>query len=141
MVWRPRNETQQDLQREIEAAQKIESAWSVEHLKLGEIAYRLDWAFFRGHKLVGFGEYRWRSKQYKTYYISAAKWMKMCDVQRIMKVPVCLFVHWDNIGLHYYEVNSDANFEVVKWGGNRGQNGDIEPVVLIPITEFKYLAD
>lgn len=141
MSWRPRNETELDLQRELEAAGKIEREWNVEHLKLGEFSYRVDWAFFRHSNLVGFGEFRWRAKQYDTLLLGASKWMKMCDISAKMNVPVCMFLHWDGIGLHYYRVDPLASLQVVKGGGHRGQNGDIEPVVLIPISEFKFLAD
>src|SRR5210317_579942 len=82
MAWRPRNESQIDLKRELEAAAKIEAAWGVQHIKLGEVKYELDWAFFRDKKLVGFGEFRWREKQYPTLLLSCGKWMKMLDIQQ-----------------------------------------------------------
>ena len=141
MQWRPRNETQLDLDRELDAAGKIEREWNVEHVKLGEILYSVDWAFFRNSNLVGFGEFRWRGQQYDTLLLSSAKWMKMCDISAKMNVPVCLFIHWEGIGLHYYRVDPLASLRAVKGGGHRGQNGDIEPVVLIPVSEFRFLAD
>lgn len=141
MAWRPRNESQIDLKRELEAAAKIEAAWGVQHIKLGEVKYELDWAFFRDKKLVGFGEFRWREKQYPTLLLSCGKWMKMLDIQQKLQVPVILFIHWSELGLHYYQVNPHADYEKGVGGGHRGQNGDIEPVIYIPVGEFRYLVN
>lgn len=141
MSWRPRNETEIDLDRELEAAAKIKDKWGVEHLKLGEVKYELDWAFFREKRLVGFGEFRWREKQYDTLLLSCGKWMKMLDIHQKLGVPVLLFIHWDGIGLHYYTVKQGADYPKGIGGGHRGQNGDIEPVIHLPIEEFHHLAD
>jgi hypothetical protein len=140
MAWRPRNESQLDLDRELEAAAKIEAAWDVQHIKLGEVKYELDWAFFRDKKLVAFGEFRWREKQYDTLLLSCGKWMKMLDIHQKLDVPVVLFIHWHGLGLHYYTIKPEAEYQKAIGGGHRGQNGDIEPVVHIPVSEFKRLA-
>ena len=141
MAWRPHNETQLDLDRELEAAAKIEAAWHVQHIKLGEVKYQLNWAFFRHKELVGFGEFRWREKQYDTLLLSCGKWMKMLDIRQKLDVPVLLFIHWQGLGLHYFTVEQGADYPKGIGGGHRGQNGDIEPVIYLPTKEFRRLAD
>lgn len=138
MNWRPYNETPEDLAHEKAAAERIEAAWGVQCIKLSEALYGLDWAFFRHSKLVGWGEYKHRSQRYDTLILSAAKWLKGCTLARESGKPFTLFVEWPE-GLYWFSY-IDAPVEGITMGGNdRGQNGDIEPVVHIPTATFKRL--
>lgn len=139
MSWRPRNETQGDLDRELAAARKIEQRFGVEHIKLSESLYHVDWAFFRDGILAAWGEYKYRQKRYDTLYISLAKFAQMFDLSRITAVPAYLFVEWPD-GLYRVTISDMAGREITLNGNNRGQNGDKEPVIHIPAAEFTRIA-
>ena len=137
-MWRPRNETDADLARERAAGDIIASAWGVTTTKLSEALYGLDWAFFRQDDLVGWGEYKHRSKRYDTLLLSAAKWMSGKFYAEQSGKPFILFVEWPD-GLHWLDTTPIK--PVIRLGGNhRGQNGDLEPVVHIPTDAFKKFA-
>lgn len=142
--WRPRNETDADLERESEAAKRIEQAFQRRLVKLSEALYHVDWAIFRedqlpGPRLTGFAEYKRRLNdrgKYHTLIISAAKVMKGLSLARDFGVRFLLFIEWDD-GIFWIEAEKH---EGVRLGGNhRGQNGDMEPVVHYPIEEFRSI--
>jgi hypothetical protein len=139
MNWRPHNETVGDLAREKAAGERIESAWGVRCLKLSEALYGVDWAFSRGSALVGWGEYKHRAKQYDTLILSAAKWLKGCALARESGRPFILFVDWPE-GLYWFGHTDHPVEGIAISGNNRGQNGDIEPVVHLPTAAFRRLS-
>lgn len=132
--FRPANETQQNLDDESRAIKIIEREFKCDGIKMSKFLYRVDWAFFRGQDLVAFGEYKKRSVRYPTLLISVAK---VIDGRRLASeagVPFILFVEWPD-GLHYLKFTNEK-FKAVRGGNSRGQNGDIEPVYLIPSELF-----
>lgn len=139
MNWRPYNETPDDLAREKAAGEAIEAAWGVRCLKLSEALYGLDWAFFRQGKLVGWGEYKHRSKRYATLILSAAKWHKGCEIANWSRKPFTLFVQWPE-GLYWFNHTAIPVGEITMGGNDRGQNGDIEPVIHIPTEAFRKMS-
>jgi hypothetical protein len=135
MSWRPYNETAEDLALESAAASRIATKFNCEVVKLSPMLYQLDWAFFRNEMLVAWGEYRNRAKRYATYILSHAKWMKSKALVAETGKPCFLFVEWPD-GLFYYEIKQDAVHPVKLFENFRGQNGDTEPCVHIPINLF-----
>lgn len=135
--WRPRNETPTDLARELATAQVIEDLWQVKVVKLSERLYEIDWAFFRGDDLKAWAEFKYREKRYDTLLLSSAKWMRGRWLARESGVPFLIFIHWPD-GLYWYQCG-DGVLPIQKGGNSRGQNGDIEPCVLIDTSTFKKM--
>jgi len=138
VAWRPRNESESDLARERAAALRVEAAWRVEHVKLSEQLYGLDWAFFRDGQLVGWGEYKFRTRRYDTLLLSAAKWISGVWHAQSSGQPFILFVEWPD-GLHWLDASKTPAMDFRLSGNNRGQNGDREPCVHIDTRLFKKL--
>lgn len=141
MSWRPRNETSADLEFEDAAARVLEAKWNMQAVKLSEGLYNLDWAFFRDDALSAWGEFKRRSKRFpEGLLLSAAKWEHGCRLATMYRVPFIVVVQWPD-GLYWMATYGDRHLQVVRGGSNRGQNGDKEPCVIIPDTEFKRIAD
>lgn len=138
MTWRPRNETAEDLSRENEAAEAIAASLGVTVHKLSEALYGVDWAFSYNGKVIAFAEFKARKKKYDTLLLSAAKYMKLIEIATSTGLPTYMVVRWDD-GLWYYEINTKQHFPLEIGGNSRGQNGDIEPVVHIPTSEFSLV--
>lgn len=136
--WRPRNERDIDLAREREAAARIEQAWGRSCIKLSERLYEIDWAFFREGQLVGWGEYKWRERRYDTLLLGAAKWLRGQSLMQTSGRPFLLFIEWPD-GLYWLNAEEFKTMDIRLSGNSRGQNGDIEPCVHIPISLFKKL--
>lgn len=136
MVWRPRNETEEDLQNESRVGQLLAEKWECDVYKLSEVLYPVDWAFSRGSTILAYGEFKKRSKKFDTLLLSAAKYYRMLDFARLTSQPVLLIIEWpDELG--YIDLAKENLDLEAKIGGNsRGQNGDIEPVVYIPCDKF-----
>ena len=136
-MYRPYNETQEDLDNENRVAQILSQKWKTEVLKLSPALYTVDWSFSRNGVVTAFGEYKKRSKKYNEVMLSAAKLMKMQQLHDFTGLPVLLIIEWPD-GIWYWDMSAD------KWEGNfvvsgnpRGQNGDIEPTVMIPMSKFR----
>lgn len=137
-MWRPRNETIQDLERQNAAKELICKTKICEAVDLSERLYEIDWAFHRGGRLICLAEYKWRNKQYETVILSLAKSERGCSLSRSTGVPFLFFVEWPDTCPHYIRI--DGQKFPVRIGGNaRGQNGDIEPVIHIPTEKFKSI--
>ncbi len=136
--WRPRNETEEDLQNETKAATVVANRFGCAVTKLSEALYHIDWVISRDGAITAVAEYKRRKNSidaYPTLLLSAAKWKMGMDYAEMFGVPFILFVEW-NDGLYYLkaERSSVVRFEV---GGNaRGQNGDFEPLVLLNVSSF-----
>ena len=137
MGFRPMNETPEDLAAEKTAAELLCKAWDAEVCKLSPMLYKIDWAFYRDGKLKAFVEFKRRSKKIDPLMIAAAKYTQLLELSRITGLPCLLVVEWPD-GLWYHEVEHPVQLPLdLRMGGNsRGQNGDFEPVIYIPISEF-----
>lgn len=138
MNWRPRNETEADLQFEGAALEKICKAFGCQGIKLSESLYHIDWCFYRGSKVVAFGEYKKRSSKYPTWILSLAKWSKGIEMARTCGVKFLWFIETTD-GIFYYQTTGGDKWPVVIAGNSRGQNGDIEPCIEIPHKNFKLI--
>jgi hypothetical protein len=134
--WRPRNETEEDLQNEGRVAQLLASKWDCEVHKLSEFLYPVDWVFSRQSDVLAYGEFKKRHKKYDTALLSAAKYYRMKDFARQTNRPVFLIIEWPD-ELTYVDLSKgDLELDAKIGGNSRGQNGDIEPVVYIPSDKF-----
>lgn len=140
-LWRPRNETQEDLLTEQAAADHIEKAFQCRITKLSETLYHIDWALSREGSVKAFGEFKRRHNsvsRYDTLLLSAAKFRQGVDLGAFYRVPFILFIQWDE-GIFFCNCDEVSTRELHIGGNSRGQNGDLEPCVEIPTYLFKSI--
>ena len=138
--WRPRNETPEDLRHEAEVAGILESKFGISVHKLSETLYGFDWVLHKGDEVLAFAEFKQRKTKYDTLLLSCAKWECGMRYAERFKKPFVLFVRWPD-GLWSFKATDDFVPEVKLGGNSRGQNGDIEPCVHIPVGLFNKIAD
>jgi hypothetical protein len=139
-AWRPRNESAADLAHEAMARGVIEAAWRCKIVSLSPVLYRLDWALARDGKLIGFGEYKRRGADYATFLLSLAKYQGGIQTARPLCLPFLFFVETPGAGLRWVDL-CEHPLPAIEIGGNaRGQNGDIEPCMMIPAAWFAPVA-
>ena len=102
--------------------------------------YSIDYIMMRGANTAGWVEVKERKNrrdQYPTYNVSLYKYLNLLDLAAKTGVPGLLLVGWSD-GVGWVRVPCDH--EVV-WSGrtDRGDAGDIEPMVSIPISAFRML--
>lgn len=138
-MWRPYNETEQDLQNEAAVAEILSKKWGCDIHKLSEKIYPVDWVFSRDKIVVAYGEYKKRAKKYDTTLLSVSKYYRMIDLLNMAKVPVLLIIEWPD-GIYYLDLSwEDMDLKAFIGGSSRGQNGDIEPIVYIPNEKFSKI--
>jgi hypothetical protein len=151
---RPKNETEKDLEIEAEAMEQIRAKWSaknpIEILKLQPHVYGVDWAIMRNGTLHSWGEFKRRYKPlggYPTLDIGLGKWMRLKWNAERSLVPFAIYVRWGPEG------KPDEDLYYCSWPHmtamtyplgtlrrkDRGQAGDTEPCIRIPLSEFKKL--
>lgn len=139
MTWRPRNETEEDLKNETEAAHKVANRFNCVVTKLSEALYHVDWVLSNPDGSIrAVGEYKRRKNpiaQYPTLLLSAAKWKAGMDWAEMFGVPFILFVEWDD-GLFYLKAERSSVMRMSVGGNARGQNGDCEPLVHLNTSDF-----
>lgn len=142
MSWRPMNETKQDRDRQDAAAKVLTEMWLCDVKDVSPRLYCFDWAIVVGDEIKAFAEYKFRHRiQFDTYpdlMLSLAKAKTMREFAELAGVKALMI--WEFEGspefLAYVDlcdvmVRKDVT---VKWSGNhRNQNGDLEPVVMIPL--------
>ena len=134
---RPIYETQQDRDNEQALAELIERSFSCTMHKM-PMKYTLDFAAVRGGKVVAFLEMRQRRipmRQYDTYMIALHKIMKAKEFTHVTGLPCFLVIRWtDAVGM----VNMGTCEYDIEVGGSTRRNDwqDIEPMALIPMTQF-----
>lgn len=138
--WRPRNETAEDLRHEAAVARIIASMYGITVHKLSETLYGFDWVLHKDDEVLAFAEFKQRKTKYDTLLLSAAKYEVGLRYAERLNKPFVLFVKWPD-GLYSFKFHGDFVPEVKLGGNSRGQNGDIEPCVHIPVGLFNKIAD
>jgi hypothetical protein len=138
--WRPRNETPEDLRHEAETAEILLAKYGITAQKLSETQYCFDWTLSKDDQVIALAEFKQRKTKYDTLLLSAAKYEAGMRFSKTLKKPFVLFVRWPD-GLFSYKFTDDFVPEVKMGGNSRGQNGDIEPCVFIPVDLFNRIAD
>ena len=139
-TWRPRNETPEDLRHEAETAEILLAKYGITAQKLSETQYCFDWTLSKDDQVIALAEFKQRKTKYDTLLLSAAKYEAGMRYSKALKKPFVLFVRWPD-GLFSYKFTDDFVPDVKMGGNSRGQNGDIEPCVFIPIDLFIKIAD
>lgn len=142
MVYRPWNETSEDLANEKEVADIISKAWNVEVCKLQPQLYRVDWALSRDGKVHAFAEFKQRKGKYDPLHISAAKYIHLAELTRTTGHKSFLIIRWPDGEIAYHEIGRipvQLPLDLKIWGNSRGQPGDTEPMISIPLSEFKTI--
>jgi hypothetical protein len=154
---RPRNETITDIEREEAARTRLEAAWKCLIIPLRPEAYRADWAIFKDQKtFVGWAEYKYRGLsregqpvkwgKYDSIIISLSKWMTLKHLGEKSHRHFYLFFEWADVMVYgRWPPFTGSGYPIaygIELGGreDRGQDGDREPVIVIPNNEFKILA-
>ena len=136
---RPIYESHEDRANESQVASRIALIKNCEFKKL-PMSYYIDWVFLRAGKPVAIAEVKCRknpSNQYPTLMLSLAKWMHGKQLANELSVPFLVVVRWeDGIFLHLVGENSNVSHG---FGGrtDRNDDSDVEPVVYIPVNQFK----
>jgi hypothetical protein len=136
---RPRYETKEDLTREAEisrvAAQKFNCTFS----KMPD-RYGLDFCAVRDGAVVAFAEVKVRTTphlMYQTYMISLGKAVAARSLHEATGLPSILIVGWSDA---WGQTRLDTAMKPgsIRVGGraDRGDPQDIEPVVMIPLSDF-----
>jgi len=135
---RPTYETEKDIKSERDIAAFLKETHKLTCFKM-PISYRVDWAVHSEGKLQGFMELKVRhvsKNQYPTLMLSLGKCIAGCNLAQFTNTSFWVAIKWkDSFGI----CRLVSPFENVGIGGrtDRGDAADIEPVVYIPIADFK----
>jgi hypothetical protein len=138
---RPTYETEADRGREADFSKILCQSFGCTLHKL-PIRYGLDFVAVKDGRTIGFMETKVRTNpvgKYPTYMISAGKFMSADALTRATGLPCRLAVMWADAWGHTKLVMTPEI--VVSLGGrrDRGDEQDIEPVHLIPISSFEII--
>lgn len=142
MAVRPIYETLADRGREAEFSLLLSQKFKCTFSKL-PIRYGLDFSAVRDGRVVAFVETKVRTNpvgQYPTYMISSGKLMHADALSRATGLKCILAVRWAD-AWGYTELAMGPSVTVSIGGRvDRGDEQDIEPVCLIPISCFRVTA-
>lgn len=137
---RPIYENTTTLRSELEFSAKLQNRFGIK-LQKTPISFGIDYAVIRGGKISSFIELKCRTnpmQKYSTYMIAAIKYQKSMSIMRDSGLPVRLWVQWSD-ATGFCELSKPG----YEWniGGriDRNDAADIEPVIHIPIPEFKLV--
>jgi len=140
LKWRECNESEEDRQRQATAALFIERRWHCVVEDLSPFLYEIDWCLRRDDRICAFAEYKYRDRQYPEMMLSLAKWAKLRQLGWTARVPALMIYQFEDGSMMYFDAVSYLHVKELKvlWGGNdRGQNGDKEPVIMLPLKDMK----
>lgn len=148
---RPIYESEQDREHEQTIIEYICKHWGCEAKKM-PIRYEFDYMLTKasmatwnfGLNMVGILEIKRRLKKYDTLIISMQKVATMQMYSQQFEVPAILAVSWPDEETQYTILHQrrTANYKI-EWGGrcDRGDDQDEEPVIHIPIEDFRCVSD
>jgi len=133
-------ESSGDLEEERQVAALLSKNRDLVFHKL-KLAYKIDWIVFKDGKINSIAEIKRRRVnrlQYDTLMLSLDKWMSGKAMSLEMNVPFILFIKW-NDGLFWHKAETCP--VTYGFGGRKDRNDpqDMEPMVFIPVTEFKEI--
>jgi len=139
---RPKYETAIDLKNEREAIRSLERVSGRKAFKL-PVSYRIDFAMCNDDdEITSWVEVKCRKnpyKQYPTLAIGITKLMAGIAFEQKTALPFFLVVHWPDY-LGYIRISDLSKFKIIRGGrSDRNDNADEEPMVHIPIDQFKKL--
>ncbi len=142
---RPRYETSEDLEREVDVVRRLEERWKAEAIKL-PTSYRLDYVFVRdGKEVRSFCEVKVRRYSWEEidrmggYMISLAKWTAAEAFCSISGLPFILAVSAAR-EIRFASIRTFEHDGVVHGGrADRADWQDKEPMVLFSVARFRPL--
>ncbi len=139
-MTRPRYETNDNLTAEQEVVRQLCERWHCEAHKV-PLHYQFDY-FLTSPTRQAICEIKCRGKKYDTLILSLHKIETMMRYSNTFRVAAILAVSWPDEGTHFLRLSYDLTSTCkIDMGGrtDRGDSQDIEPVLHIPVTEFKPL--
>ena len=141
---RPLYETEANRINERAVAKLIEGKWNCKCVKLKQ-AYALDYALIRDGKVIAFMEIKCRNytmdklNSMGGFMISVHKWLEAKAICDVSSVPLCLVVRTHD-GVWYHKTSDFLN-DGIGFGGrlDRGDDQDVEPVILLKGNRFKNI--
>lgn len=135
-------ESSEDRSNEREVASRLALLQKCDFKKL-PMAYYIDWVFLRNQKPVAIAEVKCRknpSAQYPTLMLGLAKWMHGKELAKELAVPFLVVIKWTD-GLFWHSANQHTQISH-GFGGrvDRNDDQDVEPVVFIPINNFRKIS-
>lgn len=136
---RPIYETATDISREAGIAASLAACWDCRFQKMPKF-YGVDFAALRKGEITAWFEIKHRFASYPSYRLSLHKWMRGIELSEITGKPAFIVVSWPVDGKReviYRAINRDPVKVVLGGRKDRGDPDDIEPMVEIPVGEFK----
>ena len=141
MGWRPMNETPEDRRREDIIAEVVRERMRCTHkVKLSEFLYGIDFCLYSDAPMSWI-EIKCRSEFHNPMWLSLAKAKKLIELQQATGMLSYFIVHTPREGIFGHRLRPLASYELTVDGNQRGQNGDIEPLICIPRNWFIRIAD
>jgi len=139
---RPLYETRGDIANEERALRAIESRAKKRGVKL-PMSYRMDYAMITEQKeITSWIEVKTRKHnkgRYETLAIGLNKLMAGIALEERTKLPFFLIIAWDDF-IGYIRISSLEGFKIAMGGRtDRDDDQDQEPMVHIPVEQFKEL--
>lgn len=139
-MGRPTYETSADIDAETEVALLVAERWKATAHKLKKF-YSTDWALIRNEVVMAFIEIKCRNNprdKYPTLILSLDKVISMKNLASVSGKPVFLVVKYTDAICYTQNLRPES----IRLGGRTDRNDaqDIEPVIHIPVRNFKTLA-
>ena len=137
---RPFYESEEDRQNERSLADLVEFKFNCKLTKMS-IKYRLDYIAERDGKAVAFFEMRHRKNKmmaFPTYMMSLAKIQSAASLTDTTGLPCFLAVQWSDLA-GMCKIPSEEFSVSVGGSYRRNDPQDIEPMVYIPMSQFKTM--
>lgn len=137
----PWNESPSDLRREALVLNEIAAAVGfVSWRKLKPLSYKVDAAFFDNRReLAAWIEVKVRDRFFDPTWLGTAKAGALYRLTVMTRVPAYFAVHVPE-GIFWHRIRPVHEYRIVEAGGERGQQGDIEPCICIDRAAFSLIA-
>lgn len=142
--FRPKNETDQDIDNEDRIATALADAWGLEQVKLSDMLYNVDRCLYHKvtnalHSIVEIKCYNEPLRYHAV--LSIAKHLRLCQLAQAMGVPAYLAIGIKNGPIITHRVMNLGHYQrhMIR-NGKRNQNGDLEPGIEIDPEAFSEIA-
>ena len=124
--------------------ERVVPKWGVIAEKNPEF-HKIDYSLAKKERgpIIGFVEVKCRDcnyEKYNTFFISLAKYMAACEMTKFTGIPVFILVEWLD-QTKYVKVPCKTTRICMDGRKDRGNPDDYEPMIHIPITEFRSVGD
>jgi hypothetical protein len=139
-----KRESQHDLENEMCAVRLLRTWKQVEAHKL-PLKYICDFALYAGGRLAGFAEFKRRKvsvEKYPTVILSLHKAMVGTELAEVSGTKFLFVVQWDD-AFGYHVITRPFSSYKIQQGGtfHRCDQEDVEPVIHLPFTGFKFMGE